>query len=441
MARLHDNTKEEMGSMPGVADSILKREVTANNDPRSSATGTWFHAAVFVGSVLLVISHRPDAVTNPQFWAEDGRLWYAEAHNLGWWKVLFHPVVGYFCTVPRLTAALAQLLPLAAAPLLFNLAAIFFQVLPVSFFLSSRFNSLATLPTRLLFGFLYLALPNSFEVSANITNVQWHLALLLCLVVMAEPTTSLWWRCFDVTVIVLASLTGPFAILLLPLAGAVWGWKRREKWTLVLLSILTAGALLQVGALLHTGNAARGQGDLGATPMLFAWILTTRVFLAALVGGDNLPYGDSYALNAVLFTVAGIAAFVYGLWRARWELKVFVVFASVVLTAALLTPIAPPPKWLGLLTPLCTRYWLLPMLAFVAALVWMAGAERPKGVRLVAIAALALMSVGIVRDWRYPPFVNLHFGVYARRYSDLPKGSALTIPLNPPGWTMTLTKR
>jgi hypothetical protein len=428
------------GSIPVSRSISLEAFMQITKDSSARISVSWLHATAFLLAVLVVISRRPDAVFNPQFWAEDGTRWYGQAHNLGAWKMLLEPYNGYLHMVPRLAGGLAQLVPLAHVPLLLNLIAIFFQVLPVNFFLSSRFAGLATLRTRMLLSFLYLAQPNSYEVNANITNVNWHLALLLCLLVLAEPAQSLFWRCFDISVIVLGALTGPFAILLLPLAGAIWGWKRREKWTLVLLSILTTGALLQVGALLQAGNAARGQGGLGASPMLFARILATRVFLAALVGGDNLPYGDSYGLNAVLFTVAGIAAFVYALWRARWELKVFIAFASIVLTAVLLTPIAPPPKWLALLTPLCTRYWFLPMLAFVAALVWMGGAEHPKGVRLVAIAALALMSVGIVRDWQYPPFVDLHFDMYAQQYSDLPKGSTLTIPLNPPGWSMTLTK-
>jgi hypothetical protein len=50
------------------------------------------------------------------------------------------------------------------------------------------------------------------------------------------------------------------------------------------------------------------------------------------------------------------------------------------------------------------------------------------------------MPIGVVRDWRYLHFADLHFGDYARKYSDSPKGSSLVIPLNPPGWSMTLMK-
>jgi len=418
-------------------------QTAVRTETGSSATAfsPWRHAAVFLAAALLVISRRPDAVFNPQFWAEDGALWYAQAHNLGGWRMLLQPETGYFCTLPRLAAALAQLLPFSAAPLLFNLIAIFLQILPVSFFFSSRFASLATFRSRALLGFLYLALPNSFEINANITNTQWHLALLACLVVLAEPARLLWWRCFDVCVICLSALTGPFAIMLLPVAAIMWGWKRRSKWTLTLLLMLAAGALLQVAALLRTGGGARVQGDLGASPLLLAKILASQVFMAALAGKNNLPYRHSYALYAVLIAIAGVAVFVYAVWKANWELKLFVVFASVVLVAALLNPMAAPPKWLALLTAWGVRYWFLPMLAFISTLLWMAGDRNPRILRGIALAALLVMSVGVVRDWHYPVFTDLHFAAYAQEFSELPKGSSLTIPLNPPGWSMMLNKK
>jgi hypothetical protein len=418
-----------------------RTEMKTASEPHQSVLSPWLQAVILAVSVMLVVSHRPDALLNPQFWAEDGTLWYAQAHNLGWWNVFFQPESGYLCVLTRITAGLAQLVPLAAAPLLFNLVAIFFQVLPVNFFLSSRFASLARLRDRLLLSFLYLALPNSFGVNANITNALWHLALLACLVILASPACSLLWRCFDVGTLVLSSLTGPFAIMLWPLAAVAWGWKRRSRWTAALLALLTAGALLQTVVYLRTGSTARIQGSLGASPLLLAKILATQVFGAALMGKNTLPYRHSYTLHAVLIAIAGIAVFLYALWKARWELKLFIVFAGVVLTAALSNPMAPPPKWQALLTAWGERYWFVPMLAFVAALVWMVGSDRPRNVRMIASTALLLMSIGVVRDWRHLRFVDLHFDDYARQYSDLPRGSSLTVPLNPPGWSMTLTKR
>ena len=427
--------------MPHAVASIPDRETTGATGLEGVRLTGWQHAAAFLIAALVIVSHRPDAVLNPQLWAEDGTLFYAQAHNLGPWKTLLAPVAGYFCLLPRLAAAVAQMLPLAAAPVLFNLIAIFLNAAPASFLLSSRCASLGPVPVRLLLAFLYLSLPNSRELSANITNVHSYLALLVLLVIIAAPGDSTEWRCADVSVVLLGSLTGPFVIMLWPLAAAIWGWMRRTRWSVALLAAMTGCAVVQGLTLLRFGSAARVPGPLGASPLLLAKIVAAQVFAGAIVGNNALPYRHSYEVYAVLIALTGALVWAYALWRARWELKVVVLFGILLLVAALLEPMADPPKWQALLTAWGVRYWFMPMLAFVSALVWMAGTEHPKAVRLVATAALVLMSVGIVREWRHPRFADLHFAEYARQYSELPKGSSLTVPINPPGWSMTLVKK
>jgi hypothetical protein len=42
-----------------------------------------FHPIVFLSGFLLIFSRRPDAVSNAQFFAEDGQRWFADAYQLG----------------------------------------------------------------------------------------------------------------------------------------------------------------------------------------------------------------------------------------------------------------------------------------------------------------------------------------------------------------------
>src|SRR2546426_117604 len=70
---------------------------------------------VFALAFAAVVSRRPDAISNPQFWAEDGQVWYAEAHARGL-RSLLSPYAGYFQTLPRVVAVAAQILPLTWAP-------------------------------------------------------------------------------------------------------------------------------------------------------------------------------------------------------------------------------------------------------------------------------------------------------------------------------------
>jgi len=55
------------------------------------------------------------------------------------------------------------------------------------------------------------------------------------------------------------------------------------------------------------------------------------------------------------------------------------------------------------------------------------------------VALLLLLPIGIYQDWRYPPFQDLHFPVYAAQFEQAPAGTKIIIPINP-GWSMELTK-
>ena len=54
---------------------------------------------------------------------------------------------------------------------------------------------------------------------------------------------------------------------------------------------------------------------------------------------------------------------------------------------------------------------------------------------------MALMLIGIVRDWRIPPRADLHFAAYVNAFEASPPGTVVTIPENPQGWTIRLVKR
>ena len=160
---------------------------------------------------LLIFLRRPDALLNPQFLAEDGTYYYAQAYNLGGLRALFLPAAGYLLITDRLIAAVAVLFPMAWAPALFNVYAILWQAAPVAFLLTRRFDQL--IPNwyaRGAIALLYLAIPNSSELDASVTYIQWHLALLAFLVVIAAPRSGRAWRVFDGAVILLCGLDGPF---------------------------------------------------------------------------------------------------------------------------------------------------------------------------------------------------------------------------------------
>jgi hypothetical protein len=54
---------------------------------------------------------------------------------------------------------------------------------------------------------------------------------------------------------------------------------------------------------------------------------------------------------------------------------------------------------------------------------------------------LLMLPIGIYRDWKYSPFIDLHFSQYADQFEQAPAGTTIVIPINPgSGWKMELTK-
>ncbi len=399
-----------------------------------------FRGIVFLCAVAIVISRRPDAMFHAQFWAEDGTVFYADAYQAGI-RSLFWPFAKYFILYLRLVGLVAQPFGLARAPLVLNAFAIVTQALPVWLLLSRRLSWVGGIPERLFLAGLYLALPNSEEVMAIFPNSQWFLALLCFLVIVSAEMKEWAWRCFDLVIVGLCALTGPFVIVLAPIGAVIW-WKRRRNWGLVLTMVLFAGAIVQAVAIV-VSHFHRAQ-VLGATPALFFKIVAGQIFLGALVGMNGLCLKSVVA--AVAVTAVGLIPVVYSLSKGPLEIKLLIVFAAVMFVACLISPNmglwSNVPAWQTLQLPRAgMRYWFLPMLAFVTTLVFALGAKCPRPVRLLAGLCLLLMGFGIVKDWRYPAFQDMHFGAYAEQFEAARPGTEVVIPINPPGWSMRLVKR
>ena len=53
----------------------------------------------------ILVARRPAQLRNPQLWAEEGTIWYAEAHTMGA-RALLRSFGGYLDTTQRVVAAL-----------------------------------------------------------------------------------------------------------------------------------------------------------------------------------------------------------------------------------------------------------------------------------------------------------------------------------------------
>lgn len=407
------------------------------------------HGFAFAVAFMLLISRRPDVILNAQFWAEDGKYWYADAYHFGW-RCLAMPLDGYLNTLSRLAGLFSLLFPFALAPLVMNLLTLAVEVLPVNLLLSDRFSRIP-LRTRLIAGLFYIALPNSYETNGILTNLQWRLALIGCMLLLSGPSDARIWRICDTTVLVATTLAGPLGILLNPIAAGL-RWVRKDGGHDRHIAALIPGSLLQATFILLSNS--RPSPPNGATFPRLIGIVGGQIFASMALGMKTVLIwylsGDHHSLfrMELAATILGAGIVAYALVYGPREIRFSLLFAGLVLAVALWNPLvipgSPLPQWEILQFPgLGNRYYFYPMLAVLACLVWMLRSNSPgkQVAHAAAFAALTLMLFGVYKDWSYPRFKDFHFKEFSAEFQKAPAGTKVVIPLNPTGWSMELVKR
>jgi hypothetical protein len=404
----------------------------------------WQHGAIFLLACAILISRRPDAIFNAQFFQEDGHTWFADAYNFGWWAGLCRTYEGYHHVFPRLGAALALLVPLSLAPLALNLIAIGIQALPANLLLSFRSSAWGSLRFRALLAGIYLALPNTQEMLNDISQSQWPLTLCAFLLLVAIVPRGVGGRIFDLSILLLCCLTGPECFFLLPIAIFL-AWRHRERWRWIAAGILAALCTVQAWSLLNGGFSSRPHFVLGASPALLTRIIAGNVYLGALLGGNGLAANPDRQLFIFLLfvTIFGTLFVALSYFKSNLSMKLFILLTSTLLAASFISPTAYPPagvsEWLLLAEAIGIRYWYFPTVAFAWSILF-CFRSRIAILRIVSAPLLILMCFGIVRDWRYPAYEDMHSAEYAKRVEAAPAGAIVTIPQNPKGWNLQLIK-
>jgi hypothetical protein len=405
-------------------------------------TWTWVLAASSL-SLALLLTRQPHTLVNPQMWAEDGKVWYRDAYLYGPLRPLLSPDAGYLNTFQRVVGALGLIIPLALLPLFFACVSAVVQVLPIIFLATDR-AATVTRPRaiRLAIGLGTVALPNLAELTGNVTNTQWPLAVLAALVLVSGRTRNTAWRVFDVAVIVTSGLSGPFAFFLAPEAVLLAVIRRsRTQWTLALLVCTTAliqGTVLILSAPHQRANLL-GPAHVDATAG--AVIVVGRMLLAPLVGASRSaafavavgPWGD------LALATVGMAVILAALLWASTEVRLLLGFGVLTLAGTLA---GTRNLWAAMVRPSAgERYWYIPMLTWVLALAVIGARSRFRWAKPCALyALLAVAVVGAPSGWRYPAPANAHFQEAASRFAAAAPGQAVTFEEDPPGWTFVLVK-
>jgi hypothetical protein len=432
----------------------LPRDMTIEVSVSGSPAQLWMldrlaTLAVWAVAALILLTRDPFRLLDAQLWAEDGPLWLYDSYMKGL-RCLLIPHTGYLQTFPRLVGFVSDVAPMPWIPTLFALAGFSVQLAPAWLLLSARGRVLIpNVAARLLMVGFYLGVPNSFETFVNITNAQWHIGLVMFLLVVMPAPRRLAWRFVEYFGIFIGGLSGPFGLFLTPLAW--WrAWRERGGHRAAQAAVLTVTALAQLGIFVASAGTERHLQPLGASISAFARILVGQVFLAGIAGAGVVARFETTALwqdnlcpEALLVVFLAIVAVAFA--RGGEAYRLFVAFAALIMAAALWSPVISntQPQWIALEVPGAgSRYYLMPILAWFAGLLVLAG-DGNQVLRGAARALIVVSLLGVRTDWVYPREPETNFVAAAETFDAAPKGTIVTFreAPNPAVWLFTLTKK
>jgi len=190
---------------------------TENTDLR---TDRLFVSLLIIASLVALLVRIDDlSYVTESLYGEDAWLLIAQAHELGI-RSVFEPFAGYLWLYPRLVALLTLPLPLVAAPYVFFVAWLltFFAIATI---LRDRAKRLGLGELLIIFLTCAIALqPSHGEIffTLNLSTYTLGLALAFHVCIPTQRRASVSTHAF----LILASLSGPFSTLMIPVLTLQW---------------------------------------------------------------------------------------------------------------------------------------------------------------------------------------------------------------------------
>ena len=377
--------------------------------------------AVLAAGILFL--RRPDAFLRPQFKAEDGVIFFNDAYELGPGSLL-SPYAGYLHTVPRIVACLAMAFDPAWAPAFYAYASLLVQLSVIAVLFSPRID----LPAKPWLALILVLVPHTGEVFVNLANIQWPLAMVLVLMLIARDAATPGQRVSDGVALTLCGLTGPFIVFLAPLF-VIRAFQRRSPASGLpaALALVIAGVQLACMVRERTALVLQGSPD----PWLLLRVMSYRLY-GTFWGGYGVAHFnasfDWVAVGAVVTTVVACGAFRPGPWAGARRVLAGVGLLLIVPVGIKFVRFA-----LLLTSPVNgDRYFYLPHV-LLAWLLILECARAKGGGRLLAAVPLALALAVNLSAFQAPPLTDY---AWPQQVQAIREGRAFAIPINPVGWTM-----
>ena len=276
------------------------------------------------------------------------------------------------------------------------------------------------------------------------------------MILAAEPQKKAWsW--FDTSVVLLSGMSGPFAILLYPVALILY-LKEKTKRLWWLTTIVSLSAAVQIVAVIFTG---RSDSTFVATQrssevLMGLWVIFHKQIVWGLISGQvGYEWFTQLHSRAELFTqlisAAVLLLLCFVFFKAQLRVKLTLVCAASIFLVSTVFPtiLIPAGKtsWQVLENAYGIRYWLIPVLAVLGAVVWATHRSVTLLIRATAYLILIVMTLFWFKLYRYKqyyqfsPLEDFNFSQQAKSFNEQPSGAEVVIHHPPKPWSMRLVKK
>lgn len=425
----------------------------AARSPRSrpSLAGAYVTVLAAIGATALLRQSGLPATST--IWAEDGRIFYAQALRMSFWRTLVTPHDGYGQLFPRVVVQVTRLAtPGQAAEILASIGAFSLAAIACLVFHMARGHIASPALRTLLVAAIVLLPVASAELLDNVVNVPWWLFFASFWALLWRPSSATG-RAAAGLVCLLAAASEPLVGLFLPLSVARALALRNARDQAPTVGIVS-GLLYQVLVTVRSsGNIVSSAGSVAGLAQSFS----VRVGLG-LAGGEKgtdwlfvHERPTAVGLGAVvLCSLLAIGVFFGGSLRVR----VFTLAAAGFCVGCYVVPV-----WLRGLGPtmqiarveVASRYQAVPVLLLVSTILviadhWAnAGTAAPQRWRSVIVVAVCACLLG--PTWAVDFRDSNQRSAGPAWGTEVAKATAqcrraptakVSLTIDPPGWNVSL---
>lgn len=430
------------GCHNGSLSEILRRHVLWRN--------FGFTCLIFA----LLWLRRPDCLSHPQFWAEDGAVFFQQQFVAGYWTSIFNYYFGYIHLIPRTIAFISSFFPIAHIPLVFNIFSLWVEAVSCSAFFWPCFRSLiASDYSRAACCLVVASAPyTGGELIATACNLQIFVGVLslLLLTIDGSKTPKAHIEVVLTVIQVFIALTAPATLLLIPIL--LWQIWARVGWWKVRPLIHTAALCLQAWAVLNF-KVSRPTFRFDTIFISALSSGLTRCVLEPMIGTSFLKHVSPRALitELTLTLIAGVIVATCLVMKLKLRQLKWVFLAGYFGVGSLIMALSGR----GLANEFLTidgierfggaRYFFVGAAIFIVCLAFALETflqNLHPGIR--AGLLLSCFLLGITQNFlSQPSLIDLKWKENAplierwldsrRRHSH---AEALSVPINPPGWVV-----